>query len=590
MNTGRRERRQGGLWLLCFLLSLGALLGTANILQAQERTGIISGQLKDASGGVLPGASVVITNKATGRATTLTTDGSGMYRADLDPGAYSVRFEMSGFARQEQPDVTLLLGKTVTLNVEMKVGNMSEAVQVTAETAPLVDTKTATVSHNVTAEEFDRMPKARSFQSVALSSPGVNQGDIEGGIQIHGASGAENSYTVDGVTTNSVIYGSSREDTVFEYLQEVEVKTGGIDAQYGGALGGVISAVTKSGGNVYHGEGHYYFSGNAISAGPVQRLVLSPVDNNTVTNQQDSKFPLKRNEFGGSIGGPIAKNRLFFFGSVSPRLIRRSNDYSFDNGADPKATFNQKQTLMQAFGKVSYASPGQLQANFSVLTTPTKSTGTLPAYGGNGPNFALSSPAANSIQQTRGYQTNQTSTSGDVNWLFSRNSSITFKGGYFHDNYKDTGVPNTTSYTYQVTSVGLANIPASLQAPKGTFNTPRIEISQHDTTTRGYAQGDFTSSFTAGGIHFLKAGAGYQRTSNDVNNAYPGGYVFVYWNSSVANYNGSSRGTGTYGYYRVVDLCSGCVDAYRPPDAQSRREDGTRNRSIVQPGRQEKRF
>src|SRR6187551_2464397 len=100
MNTGRRERSGGLFVLLCFLLSLGALLGTANILQAQERTGSITGELKDASGGVLPGATVVITNAATARVTTLVTDGAGMYRAELDPGMYTVRFEMSGFAGQ----------------------------------------------------------------------------------------------------------------------------------------------------------------------------------------------------------------------------------------------------------------------------------------------------------------------------------------------------------------------------------------------------------------------------------------------------------------------------------------------------------
>ena len=556
MNTGRRERRQGGLLLLCLLLSLGGLLVTASILQAQERTGTISGQLKDASGGVLPGASVVITDKASGRVTTLTTDGSGMYRADLDPGTYSVRFEMPGFARQEQPDVILLLGKIVSLNAEMKVGNLTEAVQVTAETAPLVDTKTVTASHNVTAEEFDRMPKTRTFQSVAITSPGVNQGDIEGGIQVHGASGSENAYTVDGVTTNSLLYGSSRQDTVFEYLQEVEVKTAGIDAQYGGAMGGVISAVTKSGGNIFHGEGHYYYSGNKISAGPVQRIVLSPIDNQTVTNQQDSKFPNNQNEFGGSMGGPIVKDHLFFFGSISPRLLRRSNSYLFSDGTEPLTTFNQKQTLIQGFGKISYASPGRLQANGSALWTPNTTTGTLPAYGGNGTNYALSTGVANSVNQTRGYKQNQFSGGGDVNWLFSRSSSITFRGGYFHDNYMDTGVPNTTSYTYQVTSVGLANIPASLQAPRGTFNTPRIEVSQFDTTTRGYFQGDFTSSFSAGGMHFLKAGAGYQKSSNDVNEAYPGGYVYIYWDQSMTSYNGT-KGTGQYGYYRVDDFGTG---------------------------------
>ena len=106
---------------------------------------------------------------------------------------------------------------------------------------------------------------------------------------MNGASGAENSFTVDGVNTNSLLYGSSRQDTVFEYLQEVQVKTGGIAAEYGGALGGVISAVTKSGGNTFTGEGHYYFSGNAISASPVQRLQLSPLDDTTVLNVQDDK-------------------------------------------------------------------------------------------------------------------------------------------------------------------------------------------------------------------------------------------------------------------------------------------------------------
>ena len=163
-----------------------------------------------------------------------------------------------------------------------------------------IDLRSTTIAHNVTAEEFDRMPKARSFQGIALTSPGVNQGDIEGGFQVNGASGAENSFTVDGVNTNSLLYGSSRQDTVFEYLQEVQVKTGGIAAEYGGALGGVISAVTKSGGNRFTGEGHYYYSGSAISASPVQRLQLSPLDDTTVLNVQDDKQQNNRNEVGGS--------------------------------------------------------------------------------------------------------------------------------------------------------------------------------------------------------------------------------------------------------------------------------------------------
>ena len=265
----------------------------------------------------------------------------------LEPGTYKVAFELSGFARQEMPEVNVFLGRTFTINATMKVGNLTEAVQVTAESAPLVDTRSTIIAHNVTAEEIDRMPKGRSFQSVAMTAPSVNSGDIEGGFQVNGASGSENQFTVDGVSTNSLLAGHSRQNTVFEYLQEVQVKTVGIPAEYGGALGGVISAVTKSGGNAFHGEGHYYFSGSALSAGPVQRLVLSPVDDRTVFTVQDDKQDDNRNEVGGSMGGPIVRDRLFFFGSISPRFNARTNEYLFSSGTDP-GEITRDQTIMSA--------------------------------------------------------------------------------------------------------------------------------------------------------------------------------------------------------------------------------------------------
>jgi len=234
---------------------------------AQERFGGLSGTVRDDSGAIVPGVSVVIENKATKKVYTAVTGGDGIYRVlDLEPGRYSVKFELAGFSPVEVPDVNLLLGKTLDVSPLMKVGGLQEAVTVTGET-PLIDSRSTTIAHNITAEEFDRIPKGRSFQNLAIASPSVNAGDIEGGIQVNGASGAENAFTVDGVVTNSLIDGRSRQDAVFEYLQEVQVKTGGISAEYGGALGGVISAVTKSGGNTFHGEGHYYFTGSARARG-----------------------------------------------------------------------------------------------------------------------------------------------------------------------------------------------------------------------------------------------------------------------------------------------------------------------------------
>ena len=212
-------------------------------VQAQERTtGTVQGALTDASGGVLPGVSVVFTNQRNQRVTTVQTDGAGTYRAELEPGMYAVRFELSGFARQEVSNLEVQLGRSYDVDQQMKVGNLSEAVQVTAENAPLVDTRSTIIAHNVTAEEIDRLPKGRSFQSIALAAPSVNSGEIEGGFQVNGASGAENAFTVDGVVTNSLVNGASRQNTVFEYIQEVQVKTTGHSGRISAARSAASSA------------------------------------------------------------------------------------------------------------------------------------------------------------------------------------------------------------------------------------------------------------------------------------------------------------------------------------------------------------
>ena len=278
---------------------------------------------------MLPGVTVAITNKATGKVFTVVTGADGVYRLlDLEPGRYTREVRVAGFSAAEFPDVNLLLGKTIDVSPVMTVGGVNEAITVSGE-SPLIDTRNTTIAHNVTAEEFERIPKGRTFQNLALSSPSVNAGEVEGGIQVNGASGSENSFTVDGVVTNSLINGASRQDAVFEYLQEVQVKTGGISAEYGGALGGVISAVTRSGGNAYHGEAHYYFTGAASAPRQSKRLVLNPADDITVNYFQDQKQDNDRHDIGGSIGGPILRDKLFFFGSCAPRYVRRTNEYIF---------------------------------------------------------------------------------------------------------------------------------------------------------------------------------------------------------------------------------------------------------------------
>jgi len=531
------------------LLSL-TVLGTATIVQAQERTGSITGELKDASGGVLPDATVVITNEATGRVTTIVTDGAGMYRADLDPGVYSIRFEMSGFARQEMPDLTVQLGRTFIVNATMKVGNMSEAVQITAESAPQIDTRSTVIAQNVTSAEIDRMPKARSFQGIALTAPSVNQGEIEGGFQVNGASGAENAYTVDGVVTNSLINGASRQNTVFEYIQEVQVKTTGIPAEFGGALGGVISAVTKSGGDTVHGEAHYYLQPSELAGNPVKRLVLSPIDDKTVSYVLDTKPSDHQNEVGGSIGGPIKRVPLWYFGLYSLRFAHRTNDYAYNSGTE-SGQVERKIDMQQLFGKISYGRK-RLTAYGSGLYTPTTVTGTIATYNGIGPNYISTSAAGNAVNLVRGWQQPQTSTTGNLDIILSSSSVATVRGGYFDDNYEDTGIPTTTSYTYQAASAHSGvPVPANLQGPVNTVNTPRAQITNFDTTKRGFINVDYNQNFRAAGGHTLKSGVGYQHTTNDVNTAYPGGYVFIWWGTDFVSPDGVNHGQGAAGFYEV---------------------------------------
>jgi len=538
---------------ICALLVAFAL-AVAGLASAQERFGTLQGRVTDQQGAAVPGVTVTATNVQSGEVRSFVTDSNGQYyAADLNPGRYTLKFELTGFAPVERADVVVLLGRAFTVDAEMRVGAVTETVQVTGEATPLVDTRSTLVAHNVTAEEFDRIPKGRSFQSIAVSAPSVTQGDIEGGIQVNGASGSENQFTVDGVATNSLLHGESRQNAVFEYLQEVQVKTVGIPAEYGGALGGVISAVTKSGGNVFRGEGHYYYLGSRLAAAPVKRLVLSPIDEITVGYFQDPKQTDNRHEIGGSVGGPIVKNRLFFFGSYSPRLVRQTNEYQFSNGTE-RGEISRDQTITNAYGKVNYASR-RLNAYFGALFTPTTSTGTLPAYNGLGPEYLASSLASNEVNKTRGYEIRQRNLTGNVDLNVTTSSFVTVQVGTFYDNYKDTGVPNTTPVRYLSSNIGLPGVPPNLQGGANFQNTPAVQIANKDLTQQTYVQAAYNAAFNGAGFHVLKVGAGVRHNSNDVDRRYPGGRVQIFWNQTfTSSVPGVGSGRGAFGYYTVDNL------------------------------------
>lgn len=541
-------------------------------LVGQETVGELNGAVKDLSGAVIPAVTVTITNKTTSRVFHTATDADGKYLArNLEPGRYMVRFEIAGFTSLEVADVNLLVGARLDVDAKLQVAPVPQAITV-VDTAPLLDLSGAAAAHNVPLEEFDRLPKARSFQSLLFLSPSVNSGvdqfgkeiGVEGGFQVNGASAAENQFFVDGVPTNSLVNGVSRQNAVFEFLDDVQVKTGGIEAEYGGALGGVMSAVTRSGGNNFHGDAHYYFSGNGISAGPPKRLVLDPVTQATATFVQDRKQDDNRQEFGGSLGGYFMKDRLWFFAAASPQWHRATSNDFFSSGAEQGA-IRQSQFSQNLFGKISYDPNPKIRTNFTWLFTPMYSTGRFPVLNGLQADTLTSSLAANQASNTIGFFQAQSSYTGSIDFILTGKSILSVRGGRFWDDYKDTGVPPISSVTYRTSSQSLppdvlATVPPALQQPTGFNNTPRVQGTAFDITARAFVQADYSVIAKLWGDHDLKIGAGTQKSVNKVNFNYPGGgYVYVFWNSAFrSSIPGSpcnlSPCRGTYGYYEVDNI------------------------------------
>jgi hypothetical protein len=538
-------------WVLWSALVSVLLTGPAAV--AQERFSSITGTVVDESGAAMPGVTVTLTHLETKRLIVRTTDTNGTYAArEIEPGRYSIRCELAGFSTTEVADVNLLLGKTLKVPATLKVGMVTETVQVVGE-SPLIDIASTARGNNIPAEEFDNLPKGRSFESLAAAAPSVNTGQLEGGIQVNGASAGENNFTVDSVSVNSLVHGHQRQEAVFEHLQEVQVKTSGLSAEYGGALGGVISAVTKSGGNDFKGSVFYYYSGDSLVStnGLDQRLVLDPVTQNNASTLQDSAQSFDRHDVGASFGGPIIRNKLYFFASTSQVFEDRSRDYQLGTGS---STGRRDLRAQSNFGKLTWEATSRLRVNLSALHTPTTSEGTLAAFDGAAADGSTQTVEGVAANNARGFKVPQWQAAGTMDYFLSNSTLFSLRAGYFHDSFEDTGVDTNQTYEYAASSVGLAGVPAQYQQPAGYSNLPRARVSDHDLTTRKYVNLELTTAFQGAGTHNLKVGGGWSRATNDVELAYPNeGFVTLFWDQSFTSQATGQTGRGAYGYYTIDD-------------------------------------
>jgi outer membrane receptor protein involved in Fe transport len=291
---------------------LSLVLFRGSIAAAQSATGAIEGVIVDPSGGALPGVTVTLTQTATGAERRAITDESGLFRAPILPvGVYTLAAELSGFSPRRQEGITLTVGQTLTLRIEMGISNLAETVNVTGET-PIVETSRSSASSTVNEIAVQNLPvNGRNFIDFALLTPGVTRDVRTGDISFAGQRGTLNSLVVDGADNNNTFFGqtvgrtgSGRAPYQFsqDAVKEFQVNSNSFSAEYGRAGGAVINVVTKSGSNEFHGSVFEFFRDKALNA------------NNAINELNNRpKSPYHYHQFGGTIGGPIRRDRDFFF-------------------------------------------------------------------------------------------------------------------------------------------------------------------------------------------------------------------------------------------------------------------------------------
>ena len=319
--------------------ALAVLLPTLAVpaLTWAQTTGAITGTIRDASGGVLPGVTVTVTGQALQRQNMSTvSEADGTYRIPLlPPGIYQVTAEVSGFAPQTRSEIDVALNQTATVDFQLGVAGVAETVRVTSE-IPLVDVARSDVSNRVTNQTIEALPlNGRDFVDLIGLVPGAKpepSSTQNANVQIFGERAGAISFLIDGAENNDPVTGGPQVRFTQDSIQEFEVLTTGYEAQFGRAQGGVANIITRSGTNDFDGRAFWFLRDDQFDT----------------ANVPDQDPPaLNRDQWGGTLGGPIARNRAFFFGSFEK--------------LDETRGVNIQQSRIPAFVRAGLTTPGGVE-------------------------------------------------------------------------------------------------------------------------------------------------------------------------------------------------------------------------------------
>src|SRR5215471_13363765 len=376
-----------------FVLALSGALFATGALAQTTTTGSIEGLVTDPNGAIVKGATVTATSPNLITPQTATTGDNGRYQIlNLPPGLYKVTVDAGGFAKYASADFAVNLGRTSTADATLQLGTSTNVVNVVGGAA--VDVAQNTTGNNVSTEQFSNFPTQRTVQGLYTIAPTVTRSGLRDATgrdrdpSVGGSSGPENNYILDGVNTTDPAMGGSGANLPFEFVQEVEIKTGAFGAEYGKSTGGIFNVITKSGSNEFHGDIYGY--------GTTKGLVRE-VKNFTFTGAAANGF--SEADIGGDIGGPIKKDKIWFFGAFNPQ--RRKNYYLTQTFHLP---VQNKVTTPFYAGKITWAVNGKNTLTGSTFGDFTKVRGFLATAALNNVNgFGSDINAYTGTQETGGH-------------------------------------------------------------------------------------------------------------------------------------------------------------------------------------------